>query len=126
MINIVNKVKIQKSALKLFIVASGVGFTLYCGMLCVGVRHAVAEFVGMTLGYVLLGISTWMYRLCWLSWAFVIYTYIIRCCIIVHRLGWFGEYVDEAHLIAFVIGLVLCYCLLRNFNRYKDGLYEDC
>lgn len=126
MINIVNKVKIQKSALKLFIVISGIGFTLYCGILCLGVRHAVAEFGGMTMGYLLIGISAWMYRLCWLSWAFIIYTYAIRCCIIVHRLGWFGPYINIAHLIALIIGVILCFFLIKNIKRYTEDLYGDC
>lgn len=126
MINIVNKIKVQKSALKLFVVLSGIGFTLYCGILCMGVRHAVAEFVAMTMGYVMIGITAWMYRLCWLSWAFIIYSYLIRCCIIVHRIGWFGVYINVAHLIAFAIGLILCYFLLKDINKYKKSLYEDC
>lgn len=115
------KFKIQQGAVKVYIFLSGVLFTGYCGMLCHGMRHASAEFVGMTLAYALLFGAAWIFRLCWLSWAFLVYGYLIKCCIVAHRLGWFGKWIDLAHWIAFVTGAVLCVCLLLRLWKGNKG-----
>lgn len=112
------KFKLQKSALRIFVIGSGFGFTAYCGLLCLGMRHAIAEIVAVTGAYLFLCCAAWAHKMCPLSWAFIIYTYCIRCCIIVHRSGWFGDYINMAHYIAFAAGAVLCSLFLVNIKKY--------
>ena len=121
-----SKFKIQQSFLKMFIIGNGIGFTLYCFVLCLGMRHALAEWLSMTAAYVLLCYSAWLFKLCLLSWLFLIYTYLIRCCIIVHRLGWFGDYINVAHNIAFLIGMLLTIYFFANINKYVKNEKADC
>lgn len=119
------KLKIHQSCIKLFIIGNGIGFTLYCGVLCLGMRHALAEWLSMTAAYILLCCAAWIFRLCLLSWLFLIYTYLIRCCIIAHRLGWFGEYINLAHYIAFTIGIILTLFFFANINKYMRDEKAD-
>lgn len=118
--NTYSKLKIQQNAIKIFVFCSGIGLTLYCASLCVGLRSDIAEFLILTLAYVLLGIAAWSHKLCWIAWAFIIYSYTVRCCMIVYRHGWFGEYIDYAHVLFFLIGAFLCLCFLFNIKRYKN------
>lgn len=119
------KFKLQQTAVKLYVFGCGIGFTLYCGMLCLGMRHVLAEFVSMTFAHLVLFGSVWVFKLCWLAWAFAFYTYLIRCCIIVHRLGLFGEYIDLAHYVAFGIGVFLCICLFNKRNKCIKNEKQD-
>lgn len=119
--NTIAKIKIQKSAIKIFVAVVGVGLTAYCGFLCCGFRNDIAEFIAMTLGYLIIAGGAWVYKLCWLSWTFLTYAYVVRCCMIAQRADLFGEYLDEAHLLVFLIGVALCYLFLRNIDNYlKD------
>lgn len=126
---IYKRFKLEQWALKLYVALSGVGMTCYCIMLCFGFRHCIAEFISLTFSYLLLCSAVWMFKLCWLSWAFLTYCFAIRVCIILYELGVFGEYIDIAHYIATGVGIALSVFFLCNSQKYlacKSGYrYEE-
>ena len=106
--NTSTKLKMEQKALKIYIYACGIGLTIYTGMLCFGLATPVAEWLSMTCGFLLLIGGAWMYNLCWLSYIAIIYIYIIRCCMVLKEMGVFGNQLDHAHWITFVIGIAVC------------------
>lgn len=122
------KFKLEKHALRSYIFLSGILLTIYCGLLCFDIRGDIVEWLTMTLGFVLLVGGVWMYRLCRLTWVFVVYVYLVRTCMIADRLGWFGECVDYLIYGVFGIGVILCglfvFKLVRCYES-KDNSQTD-
>lgn len=112
------KFKVGEICLKLYISLTGVLFTLYCGALVLGLRNFIAELITVSMTFLLLCSALWMYRLCWLSWAFLAYIYAIFICIVLYHEGVWGEYVHYAHIVAFSIGAVLSTYFFCNFHKY--------
>lgn len=112
------KFKIGEMCLKLYLALTGVVFTIYCLLLCLGMRNFIAELITVTFSFGLICSAVWMYRLCWLSWAFLFYIYAIFICIVLYHEGVWGEYVHIAHIIAFSIGAVLCTYFFANYKKY--------
>lgn len=59
------KLKIEQTALKLYIFACGIGLTAYAGLLCFGIRTPMAEWLSMSAAFILLTMGAWAFRLCW-------------------------------------------------------------
>lgn len=114
------KFKFGKLCIKLYIALTGVFFTLYCGLLVLGMRNYIAELITITMTFGLLCSALWMYRFCWLSWAFLTYIYAIFICIVLYHEGVFGEYVYIAHRIAFGIGATLSSYFIINCRKYLN------
>lgn len=98
----------EKLALKLYIFACGIGLTAYTGLLCFGIRSPFAEWISMSAAFIILTMGAWAFRLCWIAYSFIAYCYVIRCCIILQGEGFFGVWIDIAHWIAFIVGMILC------------------
>jgi len=118
--------KVEQAMLKVYIFLSGILLTIYAGLLIIGIRHWIAEIVLVTFAYILLGYGAKMFHLCRLSWVFIIYTYIIRLCIILQPEGVFGEYLDLAHWIAFIVGFILTiqfcikyYSIIKGYGKQE-------
>lgn len=114
------KFKVGKLCLKLYIALAGVFFTFYCGLLVIGIRNFIAELITVTMTFGLLCSALWMYRMCWLSWAFLAYIYAIFICIVLYHEGVWGDYVHYAHCIAFSIGLFLSFNFVLNYRKYLN------
>jgi len=118
------KFKIEQNALRVYVFVVGIGMTIYCGLLCLGVQHCISEILCVVGAYALLCGGAWMFRLCWLSWAFIGYTFLARLCIILRPEGFFdGEWcgypvLDIAHYVMFGIGTVLTGYFVCNFGRF--------
>jgi len=118
------KFRIEQNALRIYVFSVGIGMTIYCGLLCLGMRHFIAELMCIIGAYLLLCGGAWMFRLCWLSWAFIFYTFVVRLCILFHAEGLFDGYwhgysiLEMAHHTMFSIGFVLATFFVCNIKRY--------
>lgn len=119
------KMKMEQTALKLYIFACGIGLTAYAGLLCFGIRTPLAERLSMSSAFVLLTMGAWAFRLCWVAYMMIAYMYTIRCCIILQEVGFWGKWIDVAHWVAFIIGLIVCFlfiykCIYNCYEKSKD------
>ena len=120
--NTSTKLKMEQKALKIYIYACGIGLTIYTGMLCLGIATPVAEWLSMTCGFILLIGGAWMYHLCWLSYTTIVYIYLIRCCMVLKKLGVFGTHLHQARWIMFIAGMLLCALI---FYKFFQKLCKD-
>ena len=112
------KFKLEQAAIKYYIFLTGIGLTAYCGLLCLNIRHAIAEWLSLAFAYILLAGGAWMFRLCKMSWLFLSYGFLVRTCMILHDIDYFGEYEQMAHYAVFSIGLLLCAIFILNLKKY--------
>ena len=112
------KFKLEQTAIKYYIFLTGFGLTIYCGLLCLDVRHVIAEWLSLAFAYILLAGGAWMFRLCKMSWLFLSYGFLVRTCMILHDIDYFGKYERMAHYIVFGIGFILCLIFLFNIKQY--------
>lgn len=109
--------KIQQNLLKTYVVLSGFFYATYCGLLCLGVREELSELIVLIFAFVLLCWASRSYRLCWLSKAFISYSFAVRVCIVMYVADLWGEWLDIAHYIMFGIGSILCLVFIINIKR---------
>lgn len=112
------KFKVIQCVLKMYIFIVGFGLVIYMGLLCLNVRHIIADLLCMCFGMGLLLLSAWVFKLCKMSVSFILYIFLVRTCIILHRENVFGGYVDIAHYIVFGIGFTLVMIFLLNYKKY--------
>jgi len=118
------KFRIEQNALRIYVFSVGIGMTVYCGLLCFGVRNLIAELLCIIGAYILLLGGAWMFKLCWLSWAFIFYSFLVRLCILLYAEGffegtWHGYSVLEmAHHTVFTVGAVLTSVFLCNIKKF--------
>ena len=120
------KFKTGKHLLRMYIIGTGLLMTIYCCLLCFGIRHFFAELICFSGAYFAICVGAWIFNLCWISWAFVFYTYAVRICILLYGIGFWDDkegllgmtLLHTAHLIAFAIGAFLTVCLCVRYRKY--------